>query len=384
MDIRDFELEASERWGRIRLLNLMLQRKTDVISEDFLTLFDLWVSNWHSDHGGSEPARLSTPSSSSAIRPEDFYRRAECQPEPGDDCLFLRCIPLPAVWSHYFPISNAGDDRIERAYEAVENDLADMARLSAPFPEGTMRDLEGRVRLALRSIRDWQLDEGADAVQSAVPTPLIRVRPQSGCSVHGRDRRPDNRPRFTTPFEAGSAGRQKNLIETALSTSAPADSLRDVLGLDHYDRDFRGAPNVLGFIAYRFGDLLEKQISRPTPLDDASLWRFRGIYGNSSGRRSNWGFTVDLSNMDSGASADANERLKGAMEAVMTDTMLKDDTVHMYIGFAGILRLPEGDFRNGLGADVAKIERYDEAYEEHLKHDISDDVLKDFFVRGAR
>lgn len=143
-------------------------------------------------------------------------------------------------------------------------------------------------------------------------------------------------------------------------------------------------PIVLGFLAFRFSDLSDKVVHRPTMLDNPSRWRFKGVYGTKDKVRGDYGYTVNLAALDKALEDEAQVHLKGAMEVVVSDSTLQDPDLLMYLGFLGVLRLPRADFRNGAGAGRTMMAKFDEAFENHLAKLIPDGDLKKFFVDGHR
>ncbi|MEA5161231.1 hypothetical protein U5903_10650 [Cereibacter johrii] len=377
-----FQSEMSQKWGHIRLLNIFHQREAGIIEDGLVDDFATFAAHWQSRRSGNRPCTLSTPDRHSPIKPEDLYWRATCRPALKPDCLLLRVMPISARSVRaYIPVpSLTHQSRIKATMDAIKTDLNAMTGMRPPFDQTSLEKLEARVQRAFQLVRDLQLDEKYDSNQSTLP--MIRIRPELTFSVHGWQNGVDNRPRFTTVFDCGSKA-QKARISDCLAAKDSADSLRDLLGLDHFSRDHKGAPVALGYIAYRFGDLETQEARRPTAFDNASKWRFKGVQGHKGGKRAEFGFTVNLAEMHRAEDLDAAEALKGAMETVLTDSVLKDDTVHMYLGFAGVIRLPRGDYRAGHGASKATVSREDEAFVRHLEAGLASRSLEHFFVNGS-
>ena len=376
MHQRRIDNELSEDWGAIRAWNLFLQYGSGILGMSTLRNFDRLI-NASPDDGS--PVKLGKLSKAQAIGPDELYFASTVGPKDTDVDLLVRFVTDPHIWQKYEPTGN--DPNLSFLFSNIwDICLKELHQFNFPFDQGKIAQIEKDVRENIDALKSSQIQGGAiDPVQSLIPA--IKVRPKDSLTVLGTPSVPQADPRFVTPLSTSPGPNSGRRIRACLKTKNPADWVRDVLGLDHLGEHYNGRPNVLSFIAWRFSDLKDRKIRRPTPFDDPSPWRFRGVHGNRNPpghSPSGWGATVRLDRICACGAVTAMHDLYGAPEAVVADSFL-EDSAHVYLGFVGVVRAPRGD--HDASPRPAGLKALDGLFAAHLATDSTPAALKEW-MRG--
>jgi len=145
-----------------------------------------------------------------------------------------------------------------------------------------------------------------------------------------------NLPVFLSPILKAEA--LEKTVEKPRCVFETADTFRDLLGLDHFDRTYRKVSAVpLAMVIFRARQLQDATRRRPSPFDHTSPARFRAIHGTQGGAHKMFGCTVDLSKIGLLGS------IEGVPELVSANTRLPENDNQVLLGFLGELTIPRGD-----------------------------------------
>ncbi len=135
------------------------------------------------------------------------------------------------------------------------------------------------------------------------------------------------------------------ILQSIARSESSADESRDQLGLDHLGSVYKGTRVALGFLVFPYGSLLAKRSSRPTPLDNAINFRFKGVHGTEAGVTTRFGRAVNLTEID----ADSRN-IDGLRELVVGDARIDKASLPAFVGYLGLPEIPRKDERRGISS----------------------------------
>lgn len=147
------------------------------------------------------------------------------------------------------------------------------------------------------------------------------------------------------------------ILQSIASSENPADDSRDRLGLDHIGKIYKGTRVALGFLVFPYGSLMAKRSSRPTPLDNAINYRFKGAHGIEAGATTRFGRAADLSGI-----AAEDRGIDGLKEIVVADAKIDQSSLPAFVGYLGLPEIRRSDFRRG----SSTISPWDDSFLEAL------------------
>lgn len=113
-----------------------------------------------------------------------------------------------------------------------------------------------------------------------------------------------------------------------------ADRARDILGLAPFDNTYRRSVVAFGAMAFDIEDLEgAPRFARPSVADMVDSKRFKGVFGELSGKTDVWGRAVDLAKIGQARPH------RGGREVVVEASRPRS----LHVAFLGYVRLPRGD-----------------------------------------
>lgn len=367
-----FDKIIADYRSKVFLLNMARQKQAGIIDnalwkkiiirikksnepENIFQALSNRVSGWET---GASPLR-------------DFYFGSTKSPKTTESTLLLRV----ASFSDLARNLTFSDDDMNYAHsEKNTNTRSTLTMLERKLQRKRLPEAEAQsisadihqffnVRNVNREMRDM-FHFGQESILPPVLKASLRLKT---LGLRGSDEQENGefgKPVFVTPIEQKVAD-DKCLLRSIDASRSKADKVRDSLGLDHFGKHYKGRRIALGYMLLRFDSLRHTRISRPTPLDNAINFRFKGFHGNVNGIASQWGRAADLHKLSVG-----DENIAGHKEFVVADSTVKDGP-SVFVGFLGITGVPRGDIRVG----SKEIPHWDEAFLSSLLDGATEDEI---------
>lgn len=330
---KNLEILWKEWEGRLLLINIANQLQAGVIAPDDLDSFLKKAAKEDVDFSTRARALGDESNQRDAFSQSNLHFVAKVSPEKEGEQLFLRIAPMHSILEM---VELVGEDPISQA-ERRSNALSQLTILRK-IPNlnedgGGMEIAEELLHKYLFSkdqtsqvVESWKLPDNFaewDLTLGRLNTSGVALRDAN------------SEPVFFAPIANASAA--CGVFEEASNIESPADHFRDMLGLDHFGREYNNERTILGFYLIRLKQIKKGKSFRPTPFDNTSPGRFRSCYGIFGGKRGNMGRTANLANLSS------KSPVEGVAEVVCPNNSLYQAKKEILIGYLGPLEVPRGD-----------------------------------------